>query len=206
MEQLLEFRTIPMAFELEVKNAKLEMKTERPGYDMTRIDGSLSISHQYPRMHADTYEARSSMGLKSMMQASRESAEDSLRAALEATAHIAERGNLLAKVQDGVTIPGVIRSEVFQRIQDSQKSTIGFIPSVSANIHWDAPQLSMQYEADRLRFDWRTDGPQMEFTPADVIFHVKEYPRLEIEYVGKPLYVPPSASPDYEPPAMDVVA
>lgn len=206
MEQLLEFRTIPMSFELEVKNARLEMKTERPSYDMTRVDGSLSISHEYPRLQIDTYEARSSMGLKSAMRASKESAEDSLRAALEATAHIAEQGNLLAQVQNGVTIPGLIKNDILQRMQNSLESNIGFIPSVPANIRWEAPQLSMRYQADRLQFDWRTSRPQVEFVPADVIFHVKEYPRLEIDYIGKPLYVPPSASPDYEPAAIDIVA
>ena len=147
------------------------------------------------------------MGLKSVFRASEESAQSGMEAAMSATARIAREGNMLMDIQNGMNIPTIEENNYFQRVQNSIETVMAAIPSVPANISWEPQQLSMQYEADKLRFQWRTQNKvQMEFTPASVDFLVKEYPHLEIEYVGKPLYVPPSASPDYEPPALDVTA
>ena len=95
----------------------------------------------------------------------------------------------------------------YQNMQNNYESVMTFLPSVPANINWDPQQLSMQYEMDKLSFDWRTSQqPDMQFTPASIEYHVKQYPKIEIEYVGKPTYVPPSASPDYVPPKLDMTA
>ena len=42
---------------------------------------------------------------------------------------------------------------------------------------------------------------QMHFTfvPGDIEFTMTQRPDVIIKYVGGPLYVPPSADPDYEP-------
>ena len=49
--------------------------------------------------------------------------------------------------------------------------------------------------------DWNIhpDSP-LEFIPGSVEFIVHDRPRVEIEYIGDPLYVPPSANTNYEPP------
>ena len=45
----------------------------------------------------------------------------------------------------------------------------------------------------------KSDLP-MEFIPGNVELIVRDRPRVEIEYIGGPIYVPPSANPNYEPP------
>ena len=45
----------------------------------------------------------------------------------------------------------------------------------------------------------------MEFTPGDIEISVTQQPDVIIKYVGGPLYVPPSADPNYEG-AVDVEA
>ncbi len=39
----------------------------------------------------------------------------------------------------------------------------------------------------------------MKFIPGRIDVVVKSLPKVEIKYVGGPIYVPPSADPDYEP-------
>jgi len=38
-----------------------------------------------------------------------------------------------------------------------------------------------------------------EFVPGNIEVIIKEYPRIEITYIGDPIYVPPSADPNYKP-------
>ena len=41
--------------------------------------------------------------------------------------------------------------------------------------------------------------PESEFIPGDIEFTVTQRPEVRIKYVGGPIYVPPSADPNYEP-------
>lgn len=204
MEQLLQIRTVPIKLEMVVNKAKLEVSSTQPSCDVTRTAGSLQIDHSYPKLNIDTYETRSSMGLKTCARSVQEFAADGVQAGYEATARIAQEGDMLMDIQNKGNTIGQI---AFQNMQSTLDTALGFTPSVPANISWDPQQLNMQYEMDKLSFDWRTNQlPQMQYTPASIEYQVKQFPKIEIEYIGKPIYVPPSASPDYVPPKLDVVA
>jgi hypothetical protein len=56
----------------------------------------------------------------------------------------------------------------------------------------------MNFEMDKLNFDWNIERPQINFIPGSIEFIVKEYPSVEINYIGTPIFVPPSANPDYK--------
>ncbi|HEX3037471.1 MAG TPA: DUF6470 family protein [Oscillospiraceae bacterium] len=204
MEQLLQMRTTPIVLEMTVNRAKLQMSSEQPSCNMTRAKGHLQIEHSYPKLNIDTYEARSSMDLKTCARSVQDFAAEGVQAGYDATARIAEEGNMLMDIQNKGNTIGEI---AYQNMQSTLDTELAFLPSVPADISWDPQQLSMQYEMDKLSFDWRTSQqPEMQYTPASVEYHVKQYPKLEIQYVGKPLYVPPSASPDYVPPKLDMTA
>jgi len=204
MEQLLQMRTTPIVLEMTVSKAKLEVSSEQPSCTMTRTKGTLQIEHTPPKLNIDTYEARSSMDLKSCARSVQDFGAQGVQAGYEATARIAEEGNMLMDIQNKGNTIGEI---AYQNMQSSLDTALAFLPSVPADISWDPQQLNMQYEMDKLSFDWRTKQlPEMQYTPASVEFHVKQYPKLEIQYIGKPMYVPPSASPDYVPPKLDMTA
>lgn len=205
MEQLIQIRTIPMVMEMQISHARLEMSTNQPSYEMSRAKGSLSINHSYPKLNIDTYEARSSLNLKSCARSVQSFGADSVQAGYDATARIAEEGNMLMDIQNKGS--NTIGDIAFENMQSTLDTALAFLPSASADISWEPGQLNMQYEMDKLSFDWRTSQkPDMQYTPASVQYHIKQYPKVEIEYVGKPNYVPPSASPDYVPPKLDMTA
>lgn len=208
MEQLIEIKTVPIEFEYKVQHAKLEYAdSTQPSYNLTRANGSFHVTHQYPRIHIDTTELRSSMNLKSVFRSTADAAEEGMQAAMEATSQIAEEGNALMNIQDGMDVATLIQNEAMDQYQSSLDSITTAIPSVPADISWDPGQLSIQYNADKLAFDWRTsDKVEKSFTPAKIDFLVKQYAHIEFKYLGKPMYIPPSASPDYKPPKMDVSA
>ena len=75
--------------------------------------------------------------------------------------------------------------------------TLGFTPSARPEISWSEPNISIQYEMDKLNFEFKLANGNFEFIPGSIEINIKQYPDVVIEYIGKPIYVPPSADPDY---------
>ncbi len=202
MEQLLDITNVPVSFELKVHRAKLEVSSNAQKQQNIECRSNLSIRRASKRLRMDTYEARNETRSRTASSAAPISTGNSILESLGATASMTKEGNLLMDIQFNNNTLGSI---AFQHAQPSLGTQIG-IPSGSANFDWDPQQLFNQYEADKLSFEWRTQNkPHLEFTPASVEYVVKEYAHVEIKYVGKPVYVPPSSSPDYEP-QLDVTA
>ena len=94
---------------------------------------------------------------------------------------------------------------VLNRICSTLEVDIGdimeFLPKEGADITFDEGKLNIEYQMGTQDFDWdlKPDLP-MEFIPGNVELIVRDRPRVEIEYIGGPIYVPPSANPNYEPP------
>jgi hypothetical protein len=205
MEQLLRIRTIPISFDFQINHAKYKIDSDPATYEMTRNQGGLSVIRNVPaRLKMDTVEARASMGLMSGPQLVRKFAQKGIESGYEATATAAREGNMMMNYYNG----GCPMAEIaFQRMQDNIATGLGFIPSVSVNIEYEAQDFQMKYEADQIYFNWRTcSSPDIDYIPGNIEYSVKEYPHLEIEYIGGFMYVPPSANPEYEEPQFDISA
>lgn len=86
-----------------------------------------------------------------------------------------------------------------QTVGQPANLNIEFLPKTGADISWDGGEMSIRYEMDKLNFDWRMQQMSFTFVPGDIEFTMTQRPDVIIKYVGGPLYVPPSADPDYEP-------
>lgn len=198
MGPLLQIKSVPFSYELKINNARFEMESPQPSVAVSRQRGGLQISNQPAQIKIDSTEARASMGFKSLGRAVQEFGAQGIQKAQQATAQFAQEGNQLMDTRNGNT---VISDIAYQRTNSTIDTMIGFIPSTPAKVSFDPHQLKMQYEMDKLSFDWRTNSkPEMNFVPASVQFQVKDYARLEIEYLGGPIYIPKSADPNYQDP------
>ena len=52
---------------------------------------------------------------------------------------------------------------------------------------------------DKLTFDLKVAQGDFQFIPGNIEMSITQHPDVHIEYVGDPLYVPPSAAPNYKP-------
>lgn len=93
-------------------------------------------------------------------------------------------------------IPQLARNEV---LEPMKQLNIQFLPEGGAEIGFEGGELSIQYELDKLNFDWRMSQMDLTFTPGDIEFVMTQRPELIVKYIGGPIYVPPSSDPDYEP-------
>lgn len=194
MEQLLKITTIPMKYEVQVEHPKLLMKQSQPQSEINTTPGSFNMESKNIQVKLDTYEARRSLGCMSAADLCAEAAQQGQQAAQDATAQYVEMGNQMAQIQKGVSIPDVVYSKLFSQSPTTQ---MVFLPSVGPQISWDSNNLNVEYTPADLNINWKINPVDMEFVPGSYTINITQYPEVKIEYLGKPMYIPPSADPDY---------
>ena len=196
MEQLLKITTIPLEYQLKIQNARLEYSNSTASLDMDRTPGEFSIKSRPAKLNLDTYEARNSV-VPTLKRSISQTAQKGLQAAQQATAQYAQEGQQLLKPGDG----GELRGQICrQRTQmPTGEFQLGFIPSAPVNITYQEPDLTLNYEMDKLTFDLKVAQGDFQFIPGNIEMSITQHPDVHIEYVGDPLYVPPSAAPNYKP-------
>ena len=193
---LIEIKTVPIEIEMKVTDAKLEYARGTADLEISRNDGGLHIKSRPIRLNMDTFEARNSI-VPSPARAIAQNADKGQQAAYEATAAYAQQGKILLTAKVGQDAIAQIAAQ--QQSQNVMTNVgIKFLPSVAPEMNWDAGEMQIRYEMDKLNFDWRMSNPTFQFTPGDIQISVTQQPNVEIKYVGGPLYVPPSSDPNYE--------
>lgn len=196
MRPLIEIQTIPIEIQMKTTNAHLEYARGTAQMEVSRDRRWLQIRSQPIRVNIDTFEARSSI-VPTTAQSIQQGAAQGQRAAYEATAVLAQEGRMMmeAKIDQDV-IPQLAQQKT---VDQPAQLGIQFLPEVGPDISWTGGEMSIRYEMDKLNFDWRMNQMQFTFVPGDIEFKVTQQPDVVIKYIGGPLYVPPSADPNYEP-------
>ncbi len=196
MDPLIEITTIPIELEMKVTNARLEYHRGTAQMQVSRDKGGLRIQSQPIRVNIDTFESRSSV-TPTTPQVIQQQAQRGVQGAYRATAVLARQGRMMMEAQiDQDVIPQLARQ---QTMGQPNNLNIEFLPTTGPDLSWQGGELSIRYELDKLNFDWRMEQMSFTFVPGDIEFTMTQRPDVVIKYVGGPLYVPPSADPDYEP-------
>ncbi|MCI8639978.1 MAG: hypothetical protein HFG41_12805 [Coprococcus sp.] len=196
MDQLIQITTVPIQYEFKVNNARLEYHSSKAELEIHRNDGGLSIKSRPVKLHLDSSAARNSITpttARSVAQIAQKGAD----AAYSATAQLAQEGQLLLKADIGEDMIGTIMKQ--RTAQPTGEFQLGFTPSEPVDINYEAPDLTINYQMDKLNFDLKIANGNFEFIPGNIEMSITQHPDVVIEYVGGPIYVPPSADPNYEP-------
>ena len=195
MKPLIEITTVPIQIEMKTTNAKLEYARGTAEMEISRDKGGLQIKSRPIRVNIDTFEARNTV-TPTLARSLQQGAQKGQQAAYQATATYAQQGKLMMETKLGEE---VITQFAKSAMIDPRQEALGFIPETGPEITWDAGEMNIRYEMDKLNFDWKFGQGDFEFTPGDIEFTVTQRPEVVIKYVGGPIYVPPSADPNYEP-------
>lgn len=195
MEQLLSITTVPIKYEMSVTHARLEHKAQQSQVEISRIDGSFNIQNKPAKLLINTLDARKSVTPTAFLSI-KQAADRGRQASLEATAQYAMEGKQYMEAQLGDDTLGNI---IAQRSAPSTgEFQLAFIPTVGPEIQYQEPDFQMQYQADRLQFDVRVSNGNLEYVPGSIDMTVTQWPDVVIEYIGKPMYVPPSSAERFE--------
>lgn len=195
MERLIEIKNVPIELEMKVNHARLEYKRSQVDLEISRSEGGLQIRSKPIRLNLDTFEARNSItptAMRSIEQAAQKGREQ----VYETTGTYARHGKLLLQAKIGEQL---ITQFAMESQQVNTDVAMTFLPSTGPDISWDAGELNIRYEMDKLNFDWRIGNGDVEFIPGNIEFTVMQRPDVIIKYIGGPVYVPPSAEPGYKP-------
>lgn len=196
MKPLIEITTVPIQIEMKTTNAKLEYARGTAEMEVSRDKGGLQIKSRPIRVNIDTFEARNSV-TPTLARSVEQNAQKGVQASYKATATFAQQGELMMKTKLGEeVITKFSKESLLEGVKDVG---LDFIPKGGADITWDPGEMNIKYEMDKLNFDWKINGGSFEFTPGDIELTVTQRPEVIIKYIGGPIYVPPSADPNYEP-------
>ena len=90
--------------------------------------------------------------------------------------------------------------------QPTGEFQLGFIPTAGVNITYQPGSITTDYQMDRLMFNVKLNNAAVEYVPGSIEFVITQWPDVQIEYMGRPVYVPPSAAERFDGEAMDLSA
>ena len=198
MAQLLDITTTPISIEVTITPARLEQHTKLPKAEVTRHKGGMKIEADPIRINIDTFDMRESLGYLSDGTRIREEAQKGIKVLYQGMARVVKEGQELANNAVGMRPSDIAKNRALNEATDVQP-VLEFLPKEGPDISWDGGTLNIQYEVVQLDFDWDVaTQANFEFIPGDIQFIIKQMPRVDIEYIGGPIYVPPSADPNYD--------
>lgn len=197
MFPLIEITTVPIQIQMKIHDSKWEYKNGTAEMEIDRSKGGLDIKSRPIRLNLDSFEARNSVS-PTPFTTVKQYASEGKQAAYEATATYAQHGKLLLDAKVGEELVTQFAAEAQAK---NIKTNVGldFIPKADVEMTTEDGDIKIQYEMDKLNFDWKIDKGEFKFTPGDIEISVAQQPDVIIKYLGGPIYVPPSAAPDYQP-------
>lgn len=205
MEQLIQITTIPISYELKVNKARLERHNGSAEIEISRDKGGMKLRSRPIQIRLDTYEARNSVVPTTKTSIS-QAAQQGRTAAYSATAQYAQEGRLMLQTKIGEGAQTIDQILANRTAPATGQFEMGFIPTTGPEIDWEPASLSIEYEMDKLNFDLRQDTGNVEFIPGSIEMIISQRPEVQIEYIGDPIYVPPSAAARFGGEVIDVKA
>lgn len=188
MEQLLRIHTQPLRYELNIQHAQLKWTPAKSDLEISRQPGGLSMNNRPAKLTIDSSEARNSV-VPSLARAMRQAAAQGVAAANSYIQRSAEEAKMLVKATPSQDILKTIIKD--RASYPTGEFNLAFIPTTGPDIQYQEGHLDTQYQQDRMIFDVRVTKGQMEYIPGKVELTVTQWPDVIIEYIGKPMYIPP---------------
>lgn len=196
MQPLIEIKTVPISIEFKTTAGQFKPAESTAELEMQTDKGGLQIKSRPIQLNIDTYEAQKSVSNESVIDSVKSYGAAGEQAAFQATARYVQEGNILMDVQ--------LNDEAFQQIADlrlgnneHKTPNIKWIPDSPADITWEPADMTIKYEMDKLNFDFKQHKQPLKFVPGDIEFVMTQRPQVIVNYIGGPIYVPPSADPNY---------
>lgn len=206
MEPLLKITRIPMEYELSVQHARLERgRSSPPVVEISRQRGGFTMRSRPAKLQLDSFEARNTLS-PSTRTAISQNAQKGIQAASEAAESYSSEAAQMRWSRPGEG--GEMLSQIFaQRMQmPTGQFQLSFLPAAGIDITYQAGDLTTTYQMDRMAFNLKLNNSEVEYIPGSVDISITQYPDVLIEYMGSPLYVPPSAESFFIGGTVDIVA
>lgn len=203
MEQLLSIKHIPIKVEVKVQRPEFR-RVENQGISNTtpsvkvsaKKDGGLTLRAEPYQMDLSTLRNYDSYVPSS-------GSDGDIVLTYEGIAKLVDNGT------SGTKLSSETQQFTAKKASRSIESVLQSLPkSKNSAVSYSDGTLSINYSmqnTDNSSEAYFSERPEFEFIPGSIEFIIEQMPKLDIEYLGDPIYFPRSADPNYEPP-LDVFA
>lgn len=193
--QLIRIVNVPIEYKFEIEHARLEMKQPAEVQaDISQKQGRFHMKSRNIQMRMDSSDMRASIGLKDSRRFAADNAAEGVQNAQSVTGAAMSDVSRFGDSRN-VSVKDIVASKM---MDPTPQVTTAFLPTVGPAITWQPADLQLDYEPGTVTFDWKLLQNTMEYIPGKFHLNILQYPDVQIEYLGGPNYVPPSAAPDYE--------
>lgn len=180
-----------MALQIRQTYGQIGIETHRAWMDIRQIPPKayieqrppeVIIDRKLPKVYIDQTQCFAESGLKPVLQLAREFYQDGLKAALEATGRIAEEGTRMVRIEDG---GNPIADIAYERAYREYQYNIVQMPKSRPKIEWDMGYLNIDWKINPAKIEWELyTRAQIDLYPHKVNIYMKQWPHIEIRYVG----------------------
>lgn len=194
----MQITSTPAQYKMVIKHARLETKQDfQPSADVTVTAPTIQMKSQYTTVKLDTRDARRSLGQKTVKDLVYENAANAKEYIKQKTHEYTTDGELMSHPENGRSISDIVKQKVLQDVEEKSQTYTMFLPSGGVQMSWEPAQLDRKVTPGDTKFDWQLEGLRCQYIPGDVSISIVEHARVDIKYVGGPLYFPPSSDPEY---------
>ena len=199
MYPLIEIKSVPIEIRMKTTNASLEYTRGTAEMEISRAEsGGLDIKSRPIKLNLDTFEPRGGNAMPSAAQSVPQVGQAELQTSYEATSAYSDQGQIMLNARFGQELARQ-SAQSSAGGESSLPDAEALRPETGLDFEWKDGQMQIRYEMDKMSFDWKIDKGEFKFTPGDIELVVEQQPNVVIKYMGGPIYVPPSADPNYEP-------
>lgn len=193
--QLLRISTTPIKYELEIERARLEYNQDfLPSAKVDTEMPKLDLKAKNAEVRVNTYDARRSLGYNNTEDWFKLNADKGKESMSKTTRAYVEIGNAMSRIDEGVTIADIFAQKV---LGEQPVLFTAFLPSTGAEISWIPHEVNVEFKEGEVDYDWQVMRNIMNYVPGSVRMTILQQPSIDIEYIGRQIYFPPSADPEY---------
>lgn len=201
MDQLLKITTVPIEFELKIRNAELQYSTTSTAdIEISKNqNGGLQMKSHPIRINMDSFTPGSSVTAPSASGANTAltGSTYAISAQYQPGARNNESGGTIEQylIHSNASFASAYSAMSGSTTASAYTGNTGASASAAQSMaDLSNSDLSVRYQLDKLNFDMKIGNGNFEFIPGDIELVVTQRPEVKIEYIGKPIYVPPSAA------------
>lgn len=192
--QLLQISITNAKYEITTKPARLEYNQELiPSADVGITNAEMNLTTKPAKLDIDTYQARKSLGLANIKdtaaakaQKGSESLSDFTQETVSETWQMAEAG------ATGLTYGEIERRKM---IAPPPSPLTVSLPSAPAEITYRPGSFQLDFNMGEINTDWKIHKTKFDYVAGSFNLDITQKPRVDIEYIGSPLYFPSGSNP-----------
>ncbi len=194
--QLIRITSQPIKYNIQTQSARLEMEVPKlpkgeMSHDPTRID----LHTQNARVNVDATELFESLNVRSVGSWLQVFAQRGRQSVYQKIGEEVQLGNQIGEIDKGVTIAQIVQQKMMQSADITTYTE--FIPSGKVRSSYQPYDVSLDYHAGSVETEWQKQQNVMNYIPGKFSIEILQYPKVSVEWLGSPTYVPPSADPNY---------